>query len=160
MIKIVDNFLDHSIYKNISDEISSEYFPWYFNYAKVGNLDYDVFNYQLIHGFYSNYRVNSGYFELLDPLIAQIGVKSLIRVKANLNPPTKEIVIGGEHVDQDFSCKAAIYYVNTNDGYTLIGDQKIESKANRIVFFDANTPHSGSNCTNIKNRIIINLNYF
>ena len=160
MIKVFDNFLDYNIYKNISDEISSETFPWYFNYEKVGNLDYDVFNYQFIHRFYYNLRATSVYFELLDPLIQQMNVKSLIRVKANLNPPTKEIVKCDRHIDQDYSCKAAIYYVNTNDGYTLIGDQKIESKANRIVFFDATTPHTGTNSTDCKNRIVINFNYF
>ena len=80
--------------------------------------------------------------------------------KANLNPPSNTLVEYNKHTDQKFKCKAAIYYVNSNDGYTIIGDQKIESKANRIVFFDADVPHSGTNSTDCKNRMVINFNYF
>ena len=89
-----------------------------------------------------------------------MGVKELVRIKVNLNPPSNKLVKYSKHTDQNYSCKAAIYYINTNNGYTTIGDEKIESKANRIVFFDANEEHSGTNSTDCKNRMVINFNYF
>ena len=54
----------------------------------------------------------------------------------------------------------AIYYVNNNNGYTMFDDQKVESKENRLYFFDANTNHVGTNSTDCKNRMVINFNYF
>ena len=42
----------------------------------------------------------------------------------------------------------------------MFDDQKVESKENRIVFFDANTNHVGTNSTDCKNRMVINFNYF
>ena len=83
-----------------------------------------------------------------------------IPTEAQLNPPSNKLVEYNKHTDQKFKCKAAIYYVNSNDGYTIIGNQKIESKANRIVFFDADQQHSGTNSTDCKNRMVINFNYF
>ena len=70
------------------------------------------------------------------------------------------MVVFDKHVDQFFNSKAAVYYVNDNNGYTMIGDKKIISKSNRIVFFDADTKHYGTNSTNYNNRIVINFNYF
>ena len=65
-----------------------------------------------------------------------------------------------EHVDQTFKCKVALYYINDNNGYTMIGDKKVESKSNRMVLFNSNQKHYGTNSTNFNNRIVINFNYF
>ena len=64
------------------------------------------------------------------PLIEKLKPLSLIRIKANLNPPTEKLIESDYHTDTDFKCKAAIYYVNDNDGYTMIGKEKILSKKN------------------------------
>ena len=37
---------------------------------------------------------------------------------------------------------------------------KVESVANRLLIFDPKMMHSGSSSTDVKNRIVINLNYF
>ena len=42
----------------------------------------------------------------------------------------------------------------------MFDNEKVESKENRIVFFDANTTHVGTNSTDCKNRMVINFNYF
>ena len=85
---------------------------------------------------------------------------SLVRIKANLNPPSEKIVETAYHKDQDFKCKGAIYYVNDNDGYTIIDKEKVLSKKNRMVLFNANQKHFGTNSTNRNNRMVINFNYF
>ena len=42
----------------------------------------------------------------------------------------------------------------------MIGDKKVESKSNRMVLFNSNQKHYGTNSTNFNNRIVINFNYF
>ena len=71
-----------------------------------------------------------------------------------------KIIKSEEHVDQDFKCKVALYYINDNNGYTIIGDKKVESKSNRMVLFNSNQKHCGTNSTNCNNRMVINFNYF
>ena len=162
-MKIIDNYIDENSFKVISETMSSDMFPWFFNDFKINiNLnDNSVFNYQFTHRFYDNARVTSKYFDsLLNPILKKINAKALIRIKANLNPVSHELIRYDKHVDQDYSCKAAIYYVNSNDGYTMFDNQKVESKGNRIVFFDADTLHSGTNSTDCKNRMLINFTYF
>ena len=113
-----------------------------------------------MHTFYNEDKVNSDFFHYLNPIIKKLEPKSLIRVKANLNPITNKIIEFDEHCDQRFECKIAIYYLNDNNGYTMIGDNKIESKANRMVLFDSNQKHYGTNSTDCNNRMVINFNYF
>ena len=65
------------------------------------------------------------------------------------------------HVDYPYSHKAAIFYINTCDGYTKLEDgTKIDSVANRMLLFDASKPHTPSDCTNQSVRVNINFNYF
>ena len=55
----------------------------------------------------------------------------------------------------------AIYYVNSNDGYTEFEDgTRIETIENRLLVFDSSLWHTGSTCTNAKVRCVINFNYF
>ena len=110
--------------------------------------------------FYLKDNVTSDFIKLLNPIAKKLKVNSLIRVKANLTTVTHKQVSYKEHADQPFKCKAAIYYINTNNGYTLIGDKRIESQQNRMVFFDADTKHGSASATDCKNRMVINFNYF
>jgi|TARA_Y100000015_G_scaffold37501_1_gene39490 hypothetical protein len=158
-VNIMDNFLKKEDYTPLKQMLESNNFPWYF-YLHTANKTNDIFNYQFIHLFYRDDVPNSDYFDILKPLIKQINPISLIRVKANLNPISHKLVKFDKHVDQSIKCKAAIYYINDNNGYTVIGKEKIKSKSNRIVFFDSNVEHYGTNSTNCKNRMVINFNYF
>ena len=57
---------------------------------------------------------------------------------------------------------SAIFFINTNNGKTLFKniDKEIISKENRIVIFDGRLEHTGTTCTDQRNRILINFNYF
>ena len=158
-VDVVDNFLKKEDYTNLRQMLESDNFPWYF-YLHTANKTNDIFNYQFIHLFYRDDVPNSDYFDILKPLIKQINPISLIRVKANLNPISHKLVKFDKHIDQPIKCKVAIYYINDNNGYTVVGKEKIKSKSNRIVFFDSNVEHYGTNSTNCKNRTLINFNYF
>ena len=60
---------------------------------------------------------------------------------------------------------SAIYFVNSNDGYTYFKPQddksliKVESKKNRLVVFPNGLLHSGTTCTDEGVRVVINFNY-
>ena len=57
--------------------------------------------------------------------------------------------------------KTSIFYVNTNNGYTLFEDgTKVESVANRMLTFPTNMKHTGTSCTDSQTRIVINFNYY
>ena len=63
-------------------------------------------------------------------------------------------------VPSNFKSKTAVYYVNSNDGYTKFEGNKIESVANRMIVFDSRINHTGTTCTNTKRRLVINFNYW
>ena len=90
-----------------------------------------------------------------------LDIKALIRIKINMYPNTEILKEHGMHIDFPFSHKTALLSINTCDGYTKLEDgTKIDSVANRILLFDASTPHTSSTCTNQPVRVNININYF
>ena len=158
-MKVIDNYLGVNKNKNLQKLMESPDFMW-----SAGSTSYEdtkeLFNFQLSHIFYINNHINSSCFNSLNDLIIKIKPLALIRIKANLNPISHKIIKYPAHVDQNFKCKVAIYYINNNNGYTVIGGEKIESKQDRMVFFDSQTSHYGTSSTNCNNRMIINFNYF
>lgn len=148
-------------FKKIQDFMLSDYIPWYFNdYVINQEKETNLNNYQLTHTFYKKFSPTSQNFINLVPLIEKINPSSLIRIKANLAPRTEKIHEHGWHTDNNLNCKTAVYYINTNNGYTKFknGDF-VESIANRLVIFDSNMEHTGSSCTDQKIRCVINLNF-
>ena len=160
MVKVIENFLPEKEYTNIHTLLTNEHFPWYFNNYKSSSTIRELFEYQFVHIFYDNDIVNSSSFHVLKPLLNKLNYLSLIRIKANLNPITQNLITYKPHRDKLFKCKVALYYVNTNNGYTMVEGKKIESKKNRIVLFDSTKKHYGTNSTDTNNRIVINFNYF
>ena len=69
---------------------------------------------------------------------------------------------GSRLPDGTLTSYTAIYYVNTNNGYTLFkdGNLKVDSVGNRIVIFDSCKLHKAVSCTDEKRRVVINFNYF
>jgi len=66
----------------------------------------------------------------------------------------------GQHVDYDFPSHAAIYSLNTCNGFTRLQDgTKVDSIANRLLIFDGSEVHNSSTTTDQKGRYNINFNY-
>ena len=161
MFKVIDNYLDEEQHLNLKTIMESKNFPWFYTKGKVKSTDDpELFDYQFTHIFYIRNNINSDFFNHLNPILDKLKPLSLIRIKANLNPPTKNIVTSDYHTDQKFKCKIAVYYLNDNDGYTMIEKEKILSKKNRIVLFTSDSKHFGTTSTNCNNRMVINFNYF
>lgn len=171
--KVYDNFLDKDIFDELSTVISGWNFPWYYNDTIVhehdktliqDGVDLSIYNYQFAHDFYSNYKPQSDFWYLMEPIIDKIGVQSLLRIKANLGLSTPIRIASGLHHDFDLdyaNAKTGILYINTNNGATRFEDgSEVQSLANRFVFFDNSVAHTGVSCTDQKNRIVINFCYY
>jgi hypothetical protein len=162
--KIIDNFLPKENFKILKTLMLNNTFPWFYqpevNYA--GKEDKDNFFFYFTHTFYNNYNSNSNVFDIIKSnLLDFIDIKSLIRVKGNMYPNQGVNRLNGSHIDYEFTHKGAIFYINTNNGRTILDKKiKIDSVENRILFFDPSIKHDSENCTNQKVRVNININYF
>jgi hypothetical protein len=94
------------------------------------------------------------------PLLNKINPKEILRVKANLGTRTSTHIEGGMHTDSKMKHTTAIFYLNTNNGYTKFEDGTIvESIENRLVVFNSDLLHSGFSQTDTNIRVVLNLNY-
>jgi len=174
MIKIIDNFLNTEDFKKLQNLVSSNSFPWYwskilsdydFGNSTKCNKDTDL-NHQFFHVLYINHKISSDFYEHFIPILENLKVRSLLRMKLNLNFKTEKLIKHGFHCDYPYKdSKTAVIYFNTNDGFTEFDtDNKvlksIKSVENRAVIFDANLKHTGTTCTNSPRRIVLNVNYF
>ena len=162
-MKVIDDFLSPSEHEQISEYFLGPTIPWKFNEYKV-DFSENTDSFQFTHMVFEPTRFPVSVeksMEALDPLYARLRFDILVRVKANITPRTGDHDYTQFHTDTRQNNTTAIYYVNTNNGFTRFKDgTKVESKANRIVIFDAQTEHSGVTCTDEKVRVVINLNYF
>jgi hypothetical protein len=160
--KIIDNFLKKKDFLKIKNTILSVDFPWY--YEPIINDLHEKNKKDLTcyftHLVFDN-KINSDFFEILEKLLlSKLKYQSLIRVKCNLHPRTDKLEKHEFHVDYPYPHKGAIYYINTNDGKTLLQNNiEIESIENRLLLFDSAIEHASTSATNVKARINININY-
>lgn len=177
-INICDNFLDIDFFNDFKNLMFRTEFPWYI--STVLPEDYGEtcpdrlakplmlsicdpkYNLQLVHMYYSDNCPNSKYYEkYILPILKKLKVKSLIRVKANLNPRTEKNIRGGFHVDSWDETFTSILYFNNCNGYTeFMNGPKVKNIENRLITFPSSYYHSGVTCTDDKARIVLNLNYY
>ena len=164
-MEVVDDFLPIEQFRQIKDFMISPVetsrlnnFPWFL-------MEYDpaAQPLMLVHLFYTEGRVNSLAYEILEGLIDKLkeqdGLESIIRIKANMYMGASDLSVHNEHTDYPYSHKGSILYLDNSNGYTVIDSQKVDSKENRVVFFDPSIPHASTNCSDSKYRTTINLNY-
>jgi len=161
MIEIIDNFLDQEYFDFISGNIMSHNFPWLYEH-RVANLsekrDKDFY---FTHRIYEDFAPRSSFFDEMGPLMKQLDVHALLRIRAILYANQGEQIIHEKHRDYDFEHKTALLYLNTCNGFTEFEDgERVTSVANRLVMFDGSTPHNSSTCTDEKVRAVISINYF
>ena len=158
--KIIDNFLEKNIFEELKTILLNNNFPWYYQ-SKVAYPKDENNSFYFVHTFFEFNERYSNLFLKIIPLLEKIKAKSLIRVKANLYPNQNKNIIHSNHTDYDYEHKGAIFYINNNNGYTILeGKEKIESVENRILLFEPHKKHNSTNCTDQKVRINININYF
>jgi hypothetical protein len=154
---IIDNFLEKSHLEEIQRVYLSDTMPWCMGIVHEN----DKANTYFVHHIHTGHTIVSNYSNPIIPLIEKINPRALMRVKANLYVRTDNLITHAPHIDYSHEHKAAIFYVNTNDGFTILNDgTKIESVANRLLMFEAHKQHQSTNCTDERARVNINFNYF
>ena len=124
-ITIYDDFLHEVEFKKIENLFLSTKYPWF--WCRV--LDYDgvddaeceeKYNWQCSSAIFVHMRPVCDSFDSLTQIIGdpRLKIASVCRIKANLNPLTDKPIKHGMHIDTPFDCTTAIFYVNSNNGYT------------------------------------------
>ena len=174
-IKIIDNFLTSSELKEMQLHMLGHNFPWFYQDKVVGpkaEQEESPDNFQFVHNIYYLNKPNSTvYSEFIEPMFVrklekQLSLGALIRIKLNLTLKTKNIEeILPYHCDfpepQFKKSFTAVYYLNTNNGYTKFEDgTKAESIENRFVVFPTPLKHTRATTSDQKIRVVLVFNFF
>jgi hypothetical protein len=154
--EVIDNFLPNEDFEKLKNFMTGDKFPWFYTKGVGSKKDGIYFT----HSFYQNYSISSTFSYLVEGLVNKLNPAGIIRIKGNCYPKTEKLIEHDSHIDYEFPHQGFIFYVNTNNGYTKMKDgKKIESIANRGLFFNSSLKHCSSTCTDEDARININFNY-
>ena len=157
---IVDNFLDEETFLQIQKNILyNTEFRWQLLNTSTGKELNDGISFVHLFCFYDEY--DSGCLHLIQPLIDKLPVQNEIwRIKANLYPRDENNHRYANHVDVEDPHQGCLFYLNTNNGKTILNDTiEIDSIANRALFFDPSEIHTSTACSDQPYRANINFNY-
>ena len=171
-IKIIDNFLpenefqllvNNTINRNDGHQVPFRVVSNVENWQKEETEDY--WSWYMINMVYlmdaPQNEICSNIYELFVPKFKQLAnFKTMIRIKINAYPYSNIVKEHKEHIDYNYEHTGAVFSLNTCDGYTKFADgTKVESVANRIVFFDESKYHQSTTTSNAKLRYNINFNF-
>lgn len=151
---------------------SLERWLWQYCPRKTKQGEFNKYNHQMTNMLYSTSDGYSGLWGDINPLVNAIDnhveVAAIRRVKANLQLVQPERVYSDFHHDygndegsSDPNMWVAIYYLNTNDGYTELEDGTIiESIEDRILFLPNSIKHRGVSQLSKMERVVINFNFY
>lgn len=160
---VFDNFLSDAEFSTLQSlVVGNSRFNW--NITSTVSSDRDTaeenWNWYGFHNLYSA-RPLSEHYNIIDSIFCgKFNLQTWIRIKVNFYPYTSEIKEHKQHRDLPYSHFGAVFHLNTCDGFTRMpnGD-KVDSVANRIVFFDPAEYHNSSTTSNQKGRYNINFNW-
>ena len=158
MIQIIDDFLPEEEFKSIQSLMMGKEFNWFY---KDGLTYEDDGLFYMIHMFYQpEVGPNSEHIDIWKTFMNKVGAKKCERIKANLTFKTPTIEPALFHIDYS-DMKTAIFYINTNNGYTEFENGvRVNSVANRVCIFDSNLFHCGTtHSEGDHQRVVVNFNY-
>ena len=161
--KVIDNFLRDDIFQELKYTLFGNRISWSFkNYLaypgdNLGGVSFAQYFYD------QNQITQPQYFSVVEPLIQRAQINNLYRALVNLVPKQPNNIPSGIHTDHSFPHKVLLYYVNTNNGYTILDPEgeniKIQCIKNRALIFDGQTPHQGVLQSDTPVRLNINLTF-
>ena len=161
-MKIIDDFLPEEEFKVIQQYLTNDSFTWHLM-PYIANKRQGLDQYQFVHTFFDISKPYlQNYSNFLTPIFSKLQAKYILRVKANLRPRTTQGVLSDYHTDMDLNQQTAIYYINTNNGYTKFQQNDFDdvtSVANRLLTFSGGLKHCGASATDSNYRIVLNINY-
>ena len=160
--KVFDNFLPKDYFDNLKNLIFDKGFPWHYKdfSAYEDGDDGPTFT----HFLYQLEKPTSNLFEKFVPFLEHLKVKHLIQLRVNMVTKDRDYSVSDFHIDYDNlkDSTTGIFYLNTNNGYTLLGENekiRIESIENRLLLFPVYIRHAAGRQTNTNRRVLININY-
>lgn len=173
-VKVIDNVLSPTLANTLEKDMvsSPSEFPWFYNDTVTFDSERDrkdlCNTYKFSHVFYWSYAPCSPYIQKLNPLFKVLEAEAIVNVRAYLTTYTGSAYQGEFHtdefcddIDSVHNRYTAIYYVNTNNGYTLFEDgKKVASVKNRLAIFPFRKRHAIVTATDTKARAVININYY
>ena len=169
-LKVIDNFLHKNDFEMLVNNTINRNDGHQIQFRVVSNVE----NFGAIEENWSWYMINMLYlkdtpqneicgkiYEMFVPKFKELSnFKTMIRIKINAYPYTNVVKEHKEHIDFNYEHIGAVFSLNTCDGYTKFSDgSKVESFANRIVFFYASKKHHSTTTSNAKLRYNINFNF-
>ena len=164
LYKVIDNYLPEQVHKHLynycvfSETPMWQFMPCQTTLKEMGKeqcqfiipIQNDIIGLRLKH-------------ESIQSLFKKIDAYVYLRTKLNCTLKTETHKESTYHTDFEGAllCMTAIYYVNTNNGYTQFehDGSKIDSVANRIVMFPSSLKHRGVTTTDTPYRMVMNINY-
>lgn len=161
MIKIIDNLLPYEQWQALQNYYLSSECTWAYSDVMV-SLNEINSHFQFVHGIKGDYLYDTERLNRIHPVITKLNVDFLLRVKVNLTTRTHEPFQSDFHRDTDQNNLTAIYYLNTCNGKTRFQNPDIEdvdSVGNRVVIFNSKQKHCTVTATDVKARVVANINY-
>ena len=166
-VEVIDNFLSPLDFDNLKRDVFSEKFPWFFAEESVTGGGGPP---QLAHVLYRDNQPQTPAIDLFGPFLKKLSSISLLRMKINMTLPHPSDGIplcfhhdlgieGDSKMERTKHLRTGIYYLNSTDGPTFVGEEKIECVENRFISFPHNIEHTGTTFTNDKRRVVLNVNY-
>ena len=166
-VQIFNNFLDQEVFLEIKKFIMSPRCQWrYVNYiAHKDGRDNDKDGY-FVHSFkdchpqtFEDRYPESPYFPLISKILDKMKYQNILRIRSSLYPRRDVQKPDPFHIDYNFPHKVCIFYVNTNNGYTMFENgEKIPSVENQLATFDGSEKHCSVVQTDTSARYIVNIN--
>ena len=166
-VEVIDNFLSPLDFDNLKRDVFSEKFPWFFAEETVIGGGGPP---QLAHVLYMNNQPQTPAIDLFGPFFKKLSTMALLRMKINMTLPHPSAgmpycfhhdlgIEGDSKMERTKHVRTGIYYLNSTDGPTFVGEEKIECVENRFISFPHNIEHTGTTFTNDKRRVVLNVNY-
>tara|TARA_B100001175_G_scaffold76645_1_gene64031 strand:- start:684 stop:1175 length:492 start_codon:yes stop_codon:yes gene_type:complete len=162
-MQVIDNFLPDDYYEHLYNLITDTKFSWMYQnqVASTGedpraNLDH----YYFVHSLFYEYQIESPLYDNFVHLFKLLNVQFLFRARVLLYVNQGKQIIHDRHVDHGESCKTALVYMNSNDGFTEFETgERVDSIKNRLLLFDGSVSHSSSTPTDTKDRMLLSVTY-
>lgn len=156
MVKTIKNFLPKKEFKPLKDYLFSRWCNWF--YRENMTWTDDPYFY---HIFYDQHEPQSSSYTLVKPFIERLNIQALMQIRANLILSKDKPFYSNKHRDvDDLDSKTAIFYMNTCNGKTVVENEEVESVENKLIIFPSQKLHYMISQTDVKRRIVININYF
>ena len=138
LYKEYPNFLDQEYFNHLYGIVTQGKSQFYWNFqeevAYKGDVSPDSRDaFYFIHPVFGDLGPQSAFHNELQPLYEKLNVRALLRVRVIMYVNQGRFMIHSPHIDYNFQHSAALLYMNTCNGYTLMADEHINIQASQNV---------------------------